>query len=236
MSSSTSINTVLNWSSGKDAALAYHKLSNQSGYKVTQLLTTLSQEYERVFMHGTREQLLDLQADRMKLPLKKVKLPASPDDNLYKDAMRTAMQQFASEDITAAAFGDIFLEDLKTYREQQLAQINMQAVFPLWNMDTRSLVAEVEQVGIKAIIVCVSDNHLGKELLGREINADLLQDLPAGVDPCGENGEYHSFVYDAPFFHSPIAVKTGEIVHKQYLSANGDSAWDTGFYFLDLSL
>ena len=226
-------NTVLNWSSGKDAALAYHNLLQDKHYKVTQLLTTLSLEHDRIFMHGIREKLLDIQAERMNLPLTKVKLPASPDDTLYTKAMAAAMAQLKTKGVTTAAYGDIFLEDLKAYREQQLAQLDINAHFPLWELDTRTLVHNVADAGIEAIIVCVNDKFLGKEFLGRKIDASLLNDLPLNVDPCGENGEYHSFVYNAPFFNAPIPVTTGEIVHKRYINPDGNTQWDTGFYFMD---
>ncbi len=226
---------VLNWSSGKDAALAYHLLSLHPEFKVTHLLTTLSEEYSRVFMHGIREELLDRQAELMGLPLLKVKLPASPDDSLYKQSMKKALEGLKQEGITTSAFGDIFLEDLRTYREQQLAQAGFSGIFPLWKKDTRELVRMVEDAGIEAIIVCVSEKYMGKEFLGRKIGRDLLNDLPANVDPCGENGEFHTFVYNAPFFSSKIAINTSEIVHKKYIDANGnDEQWDTGFYFLDV--
>ncbi len=224
----------MNWSSGKDAALAYHLITQQQQHKVTHLLTTLSLEHERVFMHGVREELLDMQAARMGMPLLKVKLPASPDDGIYKQAMLKTMSQLKSEGVSVAAYGDIFLEDLKIYREQQLAQAGMTALFPLWKKDTRELVHMVAATGIEAIIVCVSDKYLGKEFLGRRINADLLNDLPANVDPCGENGEFHTFVCNAPFFSSPIPISLGEVVHKTYASTSGESKWDTGFYFMDV--
>jgi uncharacterized protein (TIGR00290 family) len=227
---------VLNWSSGKDAALAYYKLLNMPQYKVAHLLTTLSLEHERVFMHGIRETLLDLQADRMGLPLIKVKLPASPDDGVYKNPMKNVLVQLQQVGVTTAAYGDIFLEDLKLYREQQLEQIGMQAHFPLWQTDTRELVKQVEQAGIEAIIVCVNDKYLGKEFLGRKIDTALLNDLPDNVDPCGENGEYHSYVYNAPYFSAPIPIVTGDVVHRIYTAPNGDAQWDTGFYFMDCDL
>ena len=226
---------VMNWSSGKDAALAFAILLTQKEYEVTHLLTTLSAEYERVFMHGIKEQLLDMQAERMKLPLLKVKLPASPDDSIYKAAMLQTMSGLKDQGISISAYGDIFLEDLKSYREQQLAQAGMTALFPLWKQDTRRLVADVEQAGIEAIIVCVNEKCLGKEFLGKQINTELLNSLPSNVDPCGENGEFHTFVYNAPFFSSPIPIATGEVVHKTYKSPDGDSKWDTGFFFLDVS-
>ena len=227
------VKVVMNWSSGKDAALAYHMLLADERYKVSHLLTTLSSEHERVFMHGVREKLLDMQAERMQLPLLKVKLPASPDDTIYKNAMLQTMTDLKAQGVSAAAYGDIFLEDLKVYREQQLAQVGMAGIFPLWKKDTRELVRMVENAGIDAIIVCVNEKYLGKEFLGRKINADLLNSLPDNVDPCGENGEFHTFVSSAPFFSAPIPVVMGEIVHRTYKS-NEDSKWDTGFYFLDV--
>lgn len=226
----------MNWSSGKDAALAYATLLIHKEYKVTHLLTTLSADHERVFMHGVREQLLDVQAERMKLPLIKVKLPASPDDSIYKAAMLQTMTGLKEERVEIAAYGDIFLEDLKVYREQQLAQAGMTALFPLWKRDTRQLMTDVEQAGIQAIIVCVNEQYLGKEFLGRTIDADLLNSLPSNVDPCGENGEFHTFVYNAPFFSSPIPIVTSEVVHRKYKSPEGDGKWDTGFYFLDVCM
>ncbi|MES2703566.1 MAG: ATP-binding protein [Bacteroidota bacterium] len=230
------INTVMNWSSGKDAALAYHTLLQQDKYRVTHLLTTLSLEFGRVFMHGITEALLDAQAERMGLPHKKILLPASPDDSLYKNAMLTAMEELKSEGITAAAFGDIFLEDLRQYREQQLAQAGFSGVFPLWKRETAELVREVETIGIEAIIVCVNEKSLDKSFLGKKITPELLSTFPPGVDPCGENGEYHTFVYNAPFFSSAIPISTREIVHKTYKDDSGNSQWDRGFYFLDVAL
>ena len=226
----------MNWSSGKDAALAYHLLTGQGMSEVTHLLTTLSEEHDRVFMHGIREKLLDTQAYRMKLPLLKVKLPASPDDAIYKEAMLRTMAGLKEQGVTAAAYGDIFLEDLKVYREQQLAQVGMKGIFPLWKKDTRDLVRMVEGAGIEAIIVCVNEKYLGKEFLGKKINSGFLDSLPENVDPCGENGEFHTFVYNAPFFSAAIPIVTGEVIHRTYKSPDGDNKWDTGFYFLDVNM
>ena len=228
------VNVVMNWSSGKDAALAYHLLLQEPRYKVTHLLTTLSSEHERVFMHGVREKLLDMQAARMSLPLLKVKLPASPIDDIYKQAMLQTMTELKEQGVTAAAYGDIFLEDLKIYREQQLAQVEVRGIFPLWRKDTKELVRMVDQSGIEAIIVCVNEKYLGKEFLGKKIDAEFLNALPDNVDPCGENGEFHTFVHNAPFFSTPIPIVTGEIVRRTYTSSE-DSKWDTGFYFLDVN-
>lgn len=224
--------TVLNWSSGKDASLAYYYLLEDKSYDVTRLLTTVNDEQDRVVMHGVREQLLDAQADRLPVKLKKIRLPASPSDEIYKAAMLSALGSLKEEGITTAAFGDIFLDDLKLYREQQLATAGFDAIFPLWKRDTAELLRLVDSIGIEAVIVCVDGQKLGKEFLGRKVDAALLDDLPDGVDPCGENGEFHTYVSDAPFFSAPVPVKQGEIVHRTYKSPDG--SWDSSFYFLDL--
>jgi len=227
----------MNWSSGKDAALAYQTILQTGSYEVTHLLTTLSLEYDRVFMHGVRERLLDMQAQRMGLPLLKVKLPASPNDTLYRQAMLDTLTGLKDKGVAISAYGDIFLDDLRAYREQQLGQVGMTGLFPLWKKDTRELVKMITEAGIEAIVVCVSEKYLGKEFLGRKVDEAFLSDLPVNVDPCGENGEFHTFVYNAPFFSSPISVVPGEVVHKTYKPQNGDDGnWDTGFYFLDLRL
>ncbi len=225
----------MNWSSGKDAALAYHLLMEEGTYKVVQLLTTLSEEHGRVFMHGVREKLLDMQAERMSLPLLKVKLPASPADDLYRQAMLQNLTSLKEQGISAAAYGDIFLEDLKVYREQQLAQVDVKGLFPLWKKDTKELVRLAEDMGIEAVIVCVNQKFLGKEFLGQKIGKEFLDKLPENVDPCGEHGEFHTFVYNAPYFRSPIPIVKGEIVHRTYASPAG-SLWDTGFYFMDVDV
>lgn len=229
------MNTVLNWSSGKDAALAYYLLQQQQAYEVTHLLTTISTQQGRITMHGVREELLDMQAERIGLPLGKIYLPPSPGDDLYKDVMRKALDELKADGVQASAFGDIFLEDLRSYREEQLTQAGMQAVFPLWKQDTRALINELGRHGIEAMVVCVNDKLLGKEMLGRKVDEQFLADLPAGVDPCGENGEFHTFVYSAPYFSAPINIRKGDIVHRSYAALDGNAAWNTGFYFLDIT-
>ncbi|HEY1031274.1 MAG TPA: diphthine--ammonia ligase [Flavipsychrobacter sp.] len=228
------IPTVLNWSSGKDAALAYHILQNRD-YEVKTLLTTINDEHDRIVMHGVREELLDAQAAAMNIAHRKIRLPASPSDDTYKHAMADALTKLKDEGMQTAAFGDIFLKDLKAYREQQLATVGFNAVFPLWKRDTRELIQVIEQTGIEAMIVCLNEKFLDKSFLGRKIDRDFLNDLPAGVDPCGENGEFHTYVYNAPYFTAPIAVKEGEMVYKSYTPADNDTdKWNTGFWFLDL--
>lgn len=229
------IKTVLNWSSGKDAAMALYLLQQNPAYTVTHLLTTINEEHSRIVMHGVREELLDMQAESIGLPLKKIHLPASPQDTIYKQAMADALAELKQEGITTAAFGDIFLEDLKTYREQQLQTVGFNALFPLWKRDTRQMVEMVEDSGIEAIIICLNEKFLGKDFLGRKIDPSFLNDLPANVDPCGENGEFHTFVYNAPYFNTAIPIERGEITYRQYSSADNDAdKWNTGFYFLDI--
>lgn len=226
--------TVLNWSSGKDAALAYQLLRQGGVYDVQALLTTINAENERIVMHGVREVMLDMQAERIGLTMKKIHLPASPDHDMYNRAMQQALDELKQQGITCSAFGDIHLEDLKQYRESQLKQAGFEAVFPLWGRNTLELVELVEDTGIEAIIVCVNEKYLGKEFLGRRIGRKLLADLPDGVDPCGEYGEFHTFVYNTPYFSAPVPWKKGEVVHKVYPSANAETTWDTGFWFMDV--
>lgn len=234
MQETNHIPTVLNWSSGKDAAMAYNTLLDSEQYKVTHLLTTVSAKNDRVVMHGVREELIDAQAERMNVTLKKVKLPASPTDDEYSMAMSNALEELKESCVKASAFGDIFLENLKAYREQQLKKAGFTSLFPLWKRNTRELVHYMEQSQIEAVIVCVNEKYLDKEFLGRRVDARLLNDLPANVDPCGENGEFHTYVRNAPFFSSPIPVHKGEVVHKVYNNEAGK--WDAGFWFLDLYL
>lgn len=220
--------TVLNWSSGKDAALSYLELLRNPEFEVRELLTTINAEADRVFMHGTREAVLDRQAALMGIPLRKLRLQPSPTDIVYQEAMATAMREMRETGIRHAAYGDIFLEDLRAYRDTQLAEAGFQGVFPLWERDTRELVQAVTTAGIRAVIVCVNAAVLNKSFLGRTVDADLLRDLPANVDPCGENGEYHTCVVDAPFFKAALRYRTGESVYRSYEPTG------MGFWFLDI--
>jgi len=225
---------VLNWSSGKDASFACYLLKKDKKYNISSLLTSVSVQYDRVSMHGTRIEILEKQAELMGLSLEKIRIPEHADMETYNKTMQHALQKFIEKDIKTFAFGDIFLEDLRKYREAQLAKIGAKAIFPLWKMDIKSLVEQVEDAGIVAKIICVNDQYLDKEFLGKTINRQLLNDLPANVDPCGENGEYHTLVIDAPFFKEKLQVFEGEVVYKKYPSEDGN--WDSGFYYLDMVL
>jgi uncharacterized protein (TIGR00290 family) len=224
------LKTILNWSSGKDAALSYYLLQQSNEYKVSTLLTTINKEQDRVVMHGVREELLDMQAERMGIPLHKVYLPPAPDNENYNRMMADTLDKFKAQGITTSAYGDIHLQDLKEYREQQLTTAGFKGIFPLWGMGSEAVVKSIIDTGIEAVIICINGNFLGKEFLGRKIDAGLLADLPANVDPCGEYGEFHTFVYNAPYFTAPITLQYGDIVHITY---DGQHA-GKGFYFMDI--
>jgi len=199
-------------------------------------------------MHGVRVELLDIQAERTGLPLLKIYIPELPSMDVYDNVMATALLKLKHKGVTSSVFGDIFLEDLRKYREDKLTELNLTGVFPLWKIPTDKLIREFINSGFKAITTCVNDKYLDKSFVGRLIDDDFLNDLPFGVDPCGENGEYHSFVFDAPFFSEPIQFEKGEIVHRKYaaiaqeekstvdsnVANNTDNPFDNGFWYCDL--
>jgi len=206
---------VMSWSGGKDCALALSELLADSRYEVVALMTSVSEEFRRVSHHGVREELLEAQAEAIGLPLTKIYLPsaeATPCTNqVYEQIMGTVMEQFRSRGVCAVGFGDLFLEDLRAWRENNLARAGMTGIFPIWKRDTRQLARQIIALGFKAILSCV-EGKLGTGFAGRAYDERLLEDLPAGIDPCGEYGEFHSFVHDGPCFGSPVAVKIGETV------------------------
>ncbi|RFN58059.1 Dph6-related ATP pyrophosphatase [Marixanthomonas ophiurae] len=235
--------TYLNWSSGKDSVLAYYLLKNNPDYNVSKLVTTINTAVSRVSMHGLQEALLDAQAKSMGLPLQKIYLPEKTSMQLYNSKMQEATQKLKSEGFTHAAFGDIFLEDLKKYREEQLEKVGLQTIFPLWKKDTTTIMKEFLSLGFKAITVCVNAKLLDESLVGREVNEQFLTDLPDTVDPCGENGEFHTFVYDGPIFNHPVSFEIGEKVSKSYSPSkdndddcftDDNKSWDTKFWYCDL--
>ena len=239
---------IFNWSGGKDSAFCLRKILLEQQYEVICLLTTISQPYQRISMHGVRVELLDIQAEHIGLPLLKIQIPEMPTMEVYDNAMAAVLTDLKNKGVTASIFGDIFLEDLRKYREEKLAAVHLKGVFPLWNIPTRKLIREFIDSGFKAITTCVNDKYLDKSFVGRIIDDDFLNDLPDGVDACGENGEYHSFVYDAPFFSKPIPFEKGEIVYRKYsvsepddqssvdsgTTNNADSPFDNGFWYCDL--
>jgi uncharacterized protein (TIGR00290 family) len=231
--------TLMSWSGGKDSALAlYHALRNPE-LTVTHLLTSVNAHYERVSMHEVRLALLKAQAECIGLPLTQLRLPEMPSMADYDEALLTTLNGLHQQGVRRAIYGDIFLADLRAYREQQLARVPLHGEFPLWQRDSRELLEEFWALGFQAIIVCVNDRYLDASFCGRLLDRDFIRDLPAGVDPCGENGEYHSFVFDAPYFSRPIAIVRGEVVRRTYQSLNGNDAgaddpFAAGFWFCDL--
>jgi uncharacterized protein (TIGR00290 family) len=203
---------VLSWSSGKDSALALHALRSSPDCEVVGLLTTISEDYRRISHHGVREELLDQQAAAIGLPLTKIYLPSGPAgpcaNDVYERLMSAAMEKLKATGVHVIAFGDLFLADLRAWREANLAKANMRAVFPLWARHTHQLAREIIALGFKAYLTCV-EGHLGPTFAGRLFDESLLQDLPPTVDPCGENGEFHTFVFDGPIFRYPVGVTVG---------------------------
>jgi len=204
---------VLSWSGGKDSAMALYVLLRSGRYKVVSLLTTISKQYERISHHGVRVELLEQQAAALGIRLHKLYLPYSNCSNAdYAAAMKKVMLEYKNSSVLTVAFGDIFLQDLREYRQRNLAKVGMEGIFPIWHRDTSELVQTFIALGFKAYLACVDSKKLGQEFAGRLIDAGLIRDLPEGVDPCGENGEFHSYVYDGPIFRRSVRVSVGEVV------------------------
>lgn len=206
---------VVSWSGGKDSAMALHELLRSDTYEVVSLLTSLSQEFRRISHHGIRETLLDQQAGAIGIPLRKVYLPSGANggctNEVYESIMAEVMNDYFNQGISTIAFGDLFLEDLRAWREANLARGGMRAIFPVWKRETNAFASAVIALGFKARLSCVEE-RLGSSFAGREYDEALLRDLPTGIDPCGENGEFHSFVYDGPIFRRPVSICVGETI------------------------
>lgn len=208
--------SYFNWSGGKDSAIAmYHALQNPD-YHIEKLVTSVNSTYDRISMHGVRTALLEKQALALDIPLEKLLMTDQPTMTEYNAVMANLTRELKTQGFTHAIFGDIFLEDLKKYREERLAEQGLKAYFPLWKRDTTELIHEFIDLGFKTIIVCVKAGLLDESFAGRIIDRDFLKDLPAGVDPCGENGEFHTFVFDGPVFTKPIPFVIGEKVLREY--------------------
>lgn len=201
------LKTLLSWSGGKDSALALHALRQTPGVEVCGLLTTVTEEYHRISMHGVRRTLLERQAEEAGLPLHIVSIPPDCPDETYEERMAAALALHRARGVGCVAFGDLFLEDIRAYRESKLAGAGMEALFPVWGLDTAQLARDFIAQGFAAILVCVDTSALDPSFAGRAFDESLLRDLPPGVDPCGENGEFHTFVHAGPIFHAPIAVR-----------------------------
>ncbi|HUA72464.1 MAG TPA: ATP-binding protein [Solirubrobacteraceae bacterium] len=214
---------ALSWSGGKDSALALWVLAREHGVVPRALITTVTEVYDRISMHGVRRSLLTLQAEQTGVPLVEVEIPVACPNEIYEHRMAAALGSEPLRDVDAVAFGDLFLEDIRTYREDRLAIVAKRGCFPLWHRDTAVLAHEFVTAGFKAIVACVDSSKLDASFAGRQFDDELLDDLPAGVDPCGENGEFHTFVHAGPILRAPIAVEVGEIVERD------------GFVFSDIT-
>lgn len=235
------INAYMNWSGGKDSSLALHRLLQDKQYNIQYLLTSVNSTHDRISMHGVRRSLLQAQSEAIGIPLQTIELPEMPSMDAYENNMLQKIDALKNEGLTHSIFGDIFLEDLRKYREEKLQQTGIECVFPLWKIDTKDLMNEFLDAGFKAIIVCVNEQYLDKSFCGRIIDHSFVRDLPANVDVCGENGEYHSFVFDGPIFRHPVAFDKGETVSRTYSAPaadNSNNAMDKpseyNFYFTDL--
>ncbi len=213
---------LLCWSSGKDSAWTLHVLRQRREVDVVGLLTTINDVHARVAMHAVRLALLEAQAEAVGLPLRKVPIPSPCSNEEYEAAMGEAMRKALAAGVTVMAFGDLFLEDIRRYREQQLAGTGLTPIFPIWGLPTDALARDMVAAGLNARLTCVDPKQLPASFAGREFDATFLADLPAGVDPCGERGEFHTFAYDGPMFRHPVPIRTGEIVARD------------GFVFADL--
>ncbi len=218
---SSLIPTLVSWSSGKDSAWMLHCLRRSGEYQIAGLLTTLNSAFDRVAMHGVSRALLDAQAEAAGLPLWPVPLPWPCSNQHYEAAMAAACARAVAEGIEAVAFGDLFLEDIRAYREARLLGTGLRPVFPLWKQPTGPLLREMLDAGVKACIVSLDPAQMPSHFIGRDLDLDLLAELPPHVDPCGENGEFHTFVYDGPFFRHPIAIeRRGSVLRDGFLFAD----------------
>ncbi|MES2780942.1 MAG: diphthine--ammonia ligase [Bacteroidota bacterium] len=238
---------IFNWSGGKDSALCLYKLLQANQNEVVCLLTSVNAEYQRISMHGVRVELLEAQAQSIGLPLQQVLIPEMPTMEVYENVMKETLTELIKQGATTSVFGDIFLEDLRKYREDKLVELNLKGLFPLWKIPTHELIREFLALGFKTITTCVNEKYLDKSFVGRIIDEDFLNALPSNVDPCGENGEFHTFVFDGPLFKKPIPFEIGEIVHRTYTPAkqqdnssydcnteDTETPYDNGFWYCDL--
>ncbi|MDD5431851.1 MAG: diphthine--ammonia ligase [Candidatus Omnitrophica bacterium] len=211
------------WSGGKDSAMALYELKKSRDYEIVALLTTVTEDYERISMHGVRKILLEQQAEFLGLPLEKIYITKKSSNEEYEAKMKDALMRYQGMGVSSVAFGDIFLEDLKKYREGNLSKLGMKGIFPIWKRNSLELANTFIDLGFKAVITCIDSKILDKSFAGRDFDKQFLSELPANVDPCGENGEFHSFVYDGPIFSRQIQCEKGEVVLR-----------DNRYYFCDL--
>lgn len=204
---------LLGWSGGKDCAMTLATVRRLHEYDVIALLTAVRISDNRVSIHGVRRDLIERQAESLGIRLHTVMLPDSPTNDQYEAAHRVALGSYQAQGVATVAYGDLFLEDIRNYRDAFISRLGMRAVYPLWGQDTRRIAHELIGDGFKAIVTCVDTTQLDASFVGRELDMEFLSELPDSVDPCGENGEFHTFVYDGPFFHNPIHVIRGELFY-----------------------
>ncbi|MCX7877399.1 MAG: diphthine--ammonia ligase [Ignavibacteria bacterium] len=221
-------NSFLNWSGGKDSAFSLFSLIKDKKFRICSLLTAFNSSTKRVTMHGVREELIEEQSRLIGIPLVKMYLPENTDDKTYKEKFKSVLECYRKENVFWSVFGDIYLQDLRKFREDILAEKKVNAYFPLWKKDTWKLSREFINSGFKAVVVCVDSSLLDRSFCGRVYDDDFLKDLPDNVDPCGENGEFHTFVYEGPVFSKKLEFKTGEIHYGEY-GKRGN-----GFWFMDI--
>lgn len=214
---------IMSWSGGKDSAMAFYEAQKTQGLDIAALLTTVTEGYDRISMHGVRRTLLERQAKSLGVPVEKVYITQKSSNEEYEKRMREKLRHFKCQGVSSVVIGDIFLEDLKKYREEKLSEVEMTGIFPIWKRDTAELARTFIDLGFKAVITCIDSEKLDKKFVGKEFDHRFLSELPSQIDPCGENGEFHSFVYDGPIFHRAISHKKGEVVLR-----------DNRFYFRDL--
>ena len=214
---------LFTWSGGKDSALSLYMLRKLHNYEIAALLTSVTEDYDRISMHGVRRALLEQQAQSLGLPLDIVYITKNSSNEEYEARMKEKLLQYRKQGVLSVVFGDIFLEDVRKYRENNLAEVGMKGVFPLWKRDTSELAHDFMDLDFKAVITCIDAQSLDGKFAGRYFDNEFLAELPARVDPCGENGEFHSFVYDGPIFRERIRFRRGKVVLR-----------DNRFYFCDL--
>ena len=214
---------LFSWSGGKDSAIALYEIQKSKNYEILALLTTITEDYDRVSMHGLRSSLLERQAESLGFPLEKVFISKDAANEEYESKMKEALLRYKNAGVHSVVFGDIFLQDVRKYREENLSKIGMNGVFPIWRRNTTALAHTFIDLGFKAVTICIDSNILDKRFVGRDFDKQFLSELPPTVDPCGENGEFHSFVFDGPNFQEKVLFKTGEVVLR-----------DNRFYYCDL--
>ncbi len=215
-------NVIVSWSGGKDCSLALYEVQRSGKYHVSALLATITEGYDRVSMHGVRRTLIEKQAENLNIPLHAVFIPKKCSNKEYGEIMKKTLLEYKERGTSSVVFGDIFLEDVRRYREENLSKVGMKGIFPLWKKNTLKLAKKFINLGFKAIVTCVNSKILDKNFVGRIFNGEFLDDLPSNVDPCGENGEFHTFVFDGPIFRKKVFYRKGKIVLRN------------SFYFCDL--